>query len=176
MRPNPFLLATNVCFKKNLDKPQHRGAFCQFPFRWIYFYGSNKSTGKYTGKMHLCGLVRQLQVCNNFHLTRSPWDWLPFHFYFDSVRPGILKYYVSSLRPLKFPSYASAKEIWSNQLLSTNHKTADQSKFNAVISIGCNKCRKSKFSSHLRTTVHWKAGRNLNVLCLKFKKKKIPET
>ena len=24
----------------------HRGAFCQFPFRWIYYYGSNKSTGK----------------------------------------------------------------------------------------------------------------------------------
>ena len=28
----------------------HRGAFCQFPFRWIYYYGSNKSTGKETGK------------------------------------------------------------------------------------------------------------------------------
>ena len=24
----------------------HRGAFCQFPFRWIYYYGSNKTTGK----------------------------------------------------------------------------------------------------------------------------------
>ena len=32
----------------------HRGAFCQFPFRWIYYYGNNKSTGKETGKMHLC--------------------------------------------------------------------------------------------------------------------------
>ena len=28
----------------------HRGAFCQFPFRWIYYYGSNESTGKETGK------------------------------------------------------------------------------------------------------------------------------
>ena len=27
----------------------HRDAFCQFPFRWIYYYGSNKSTGKETG-------------------------------------------------------------------------------------------------------------------------------
>ena len=35
----------------------HRGAFCQFPFCWIYYYGSNKSTGKKTSKMHLCGLV-----------------------------------------------------------------------------------------------------------------------
>ena len=32
-------------------------AFCQFPFRWIYYCGSNKSTGKQTGKMHLCTLV-----------------------------------------------------------------------------------------------------------------------
>ena len=35
-------------------KPVHRGAFCQFPFRWIYFYTSNKFTGKETGKTHLC--------------------------------------------------------------------------------------------------------------------------
>ena len=34
----------------------HRGAFYQFPFRWIYYYGSNKSTGKETGKTHLCAL------------------------------------------------------------------------------------------------------------------------
>ena len=34
----------------------HRGAFCQFPFRWIYYYGRNKSTGKETGKTHLCGV------------------------------------------------------------------------------------------------------------------------
>ena len=30
-----------------------RGVFSQFPFRWIYYYGSNKSTGKETGKTHL---------------------------------------------------------------------------------------------------------------------------
>ena len=35
----------------------HRGAFCQFPFRWIYYYGSNESTGKETGKTHLCVLL-----------------------------------------------------------------------------------------------------------------------
>ena len=34
----------------------HRGTFCQFPFRWIYYYGSNKSTGKETDKTHLCAL------------------------------------------------------------------------------------------------------------------------
>ena len=38
----------------------HRGAFCQFPFRWIYYYGSNKSTGKETGKTHLCAVVYQM--------------------------------------------------------------------------------------------------------------------
>ena len=35
----------------------HRGAFCQFPFRQIYYYGSNKSTGKETEKRHLCELL-----------------------------------------------------------------------------------------------------------------------
>ena len=37
-------------------KALHRGAFCQFSFRWIYYYGSNKSTGKETGKTHLYAL------------------------------------------------------------------------------------------------------------------------
>ena len=35
----------------------HRGAFCQFPLRWIYYCHSSKSTGKETGKMHLCALA-----------------------------------------------------------------------------------------------------------------------
>ena len=26
----------------SIGKTVHRGAFCQFPFRWIYYYGSNK--------------------------------------------------------------------------------------------------------------------------------------
>ena len=42
--PNKVLQCTEV----------HRGAFCQFTLRCIYYYGSNKSTGKETGKMHLC--------------------------------------------------------------------------------------------------------------------------
>ena len=32
---------------------------CQFPFWWIYYYGSNKSTGKEIGKTHLSALVFQ---------------------------------------------------------------------------------------------------------------------
>ena len=31
-------------------------AFCQSSFRWVYYYGSNKSTGKETDKTHLCAL------------------------------------------------------------------------------------------------------------------------
>ena len=34
----------------------HRGAFCQFTFWWIYYYGSNESTGKESGKTHLCAM------------------------------------------------------------------------------------------------------------------------
>ena len=37
--------------------PAHRVAFCQFPFWWIYYCYSSKSTGKETGKTHLCEVV-----------------------------------------------------------------------------------------------------------------------
>ena len=35
----------------------HRGAFCQLPFRWIYYCPGSKSMGKETGKIDLCALV-----------------------------------------------------------------------------------------------------------------------
>ena len=44
--------------------PLHRGAFCQ-----IYYYGSNKSTGKEIGKTHLCALCctrQQFKFVENF--------------------------------------------------------------------------------------------------------------
>ena len=31
--------------------PRHRGAFWQLPFQWIYYYGSNKTTGMWTIKL-----------------------------------------------------------------------------------------------------------------------------
>ena len=34
----------------------HRGAFCQFTLRWIYYCLSSKSTGKETGKTHRCAV------------------------------------------------------------------------------------------------------------------------
>ena len=34
----------------------HRGAFCQFSFRLIYYCHSSKSAGKKTGKTHLCAV------------------------------------------------------------------------------------------------------------------------
>ena len=40
----------------------HRGAFCQFPFQWIYYYDSNKSTGKETGKSTSVQWLKQLKV------------------------------------------------------------------------------------------------------------------
>ena len=45
----------------------HRGAFCQFPFRWIYHYDSNEYTGKETEKnTPLCYGVKALTklICN----------------------------------------------------------------------------------------------------------------
>ena len=44
-----FLMIKNA----RLTGTVYGNVFCQFPFRWIYYYGSNNSTGKETGKMHL---------------------------------------------------------------------------------------------------------------------------
>ena len=38
------------------------GAFCQFSFWWNYDYGSNKSTGLETAKLHLCALIAKFLV------------------------------------------------------------------------------------------------------------------
>ena len=45
------------CGIVNLFYLLHSGAFCQFPFWWIYYCHSSYSTGKETGKTHLCVLV-----------------------------------------------------------------------------------------------------------------------
>ena len=44
------------------DSRPYRGVFCQASFHSIYFYGNNKSTGKETGKLHLC---RSGYYCKN---------------------------------------------------------------------------------------------------------------
>ena len=58
---NPLILI--ICHQmapeaKNQGRtgPVHSGAFCQFPFRWIYYYGNNKSSEKVTGKTHPCAV------------------------------------------------------------------------------------------------------------------------
>ena len=45
---------------KNNFNPLHRGAFGKFPFQWIYYYGSNKSTRKETGKTPLCAMWHKM--------------------------------------------------------------------------------------------------------------------
>ena len=62
----------------------HRGAFCQFPFRWIYYCHSSKSTGKETGKTHLCALhwPEKLTLVFSLKLMILISDWifiLSFH-------------------------------------------------------------------------------------------------
>ena len=44
------------------NTPLHRDAFCKFPFCWIYYCHSSKSTGKETGKTHLCALSCQASI------------------------------------------------------------------------------------------------------------------
>ena len=53
-------------------------------------------------------------------------------------------------------------EILPSTPLSTNHKSADHSKFNTTMSLVEKKCRSSKFPSHRHITMRRKAGINLN--------------
>ena len=46
-----------TCALRYLTALVHRGAFCQFLFRWIYYYDSTKSTGKETDKTYLCAVL-----------------------------------------------------------------------------------------------------------------------
>ena len=39
--------------------PVHRGVICQFLFWWIYYCHGSKSTGKKTGKTHLCATLEK---------------------------------------------------------------------------------------------------------------------
>ena len=80
----------NIMFKEGVislhRSALHRGAFCQFPFRWIYYCHSSKSTGEETGKTHLCG-----NLCIFKHLmTRavvSVWLW---GFYIGGLKVNLL--------------------------------------------------------------------------------------
>ena len=53
-----FIFAWFFIFLEMEEYTLHRGAFFQFPFWWIYYYGSNKSTGKEIGKTHLCAVSK----------------------------------------------------------------------------------------------------------------------
>ena len=77
-----FYQLGNYCHEDCLFTSLHRGAFCQFPFRWIYYYGSNKSTGKETDKTHLCALqrvemVQKLKMNNDVLRDVISWILLP---------------------------------------------------------------------------------------------------
>ena len=68
-------------FHKEANTPLHRGAFCQSSFWWIYFYGSNKSTGKETDKSHLYEVyplqkhkLKQWNKWYNFDTSRYIFD------------------------------------------------------------------------------------------------------
>ena len=60
-----FLSNGQICVCEVLSsRPVHRGALCQFLFRWIYYCHSSKSTGKKTDKMHLCAVY--YSILNSF--------------------------------------------------------------------------------------------------------------
>ena len=63
---NKSQLTSDSKKKLTLNVLVHRGVFCQFPFRWIYYNGSNKSTGKEIGKNHLCVVYQYCIECQFF--------------------------------------------------------------------------------------------------------------
>ena len=77
----------------------HRGAFYQFPFRWIYYCYSSKSTGKETAKTHLCALGHQndclyLLVIHSNLITHIPFHWLNYQFIGMLLSYAMLTYLV----------------------------------------------------------------------------------
>ena len=51
----------------SVDATLHRSAFCEFPFQWIYYCHSSKSTEKEIGKTHLCVLFGKKN-----HVSKRP--------------------------------------------------------------------------------------------------------
>ena len=47
-----YIILSVILFKSAVQ----RSTFCQFPFQWIYYCHSSKSTGKEIFKTHLCAL------------------------------------------------------------------------------------------------------------------------
>ena len=58
-----FFSKYKVCFINSRSNTLHRGVFCQFPFHWVYYYDSKKSTGKEIVKTHLHALVSLQRIC-----------------------------------------------------------------------------------------------------------------
>ena len=72
----------------------YRGAFCQFLFWWIYYSSSSKSTGKKTGKMHLCAVV---QKCHFGNFSKGAWMAVPCQYRPSKINHNISKFlFVSS--------------------------------------------------------------------------------
>ena len=72
----------------------HRGAFCQFPFRWIYYcHSSSKSTGKETGKTQNSAVVYRADILTIFRsyfgrnddFINSFWSLLTFTHIFERL-------------------------------------------------------------------------------------------
>ena len=65
-------------YRKVASSRLHRGAFCQFPFRWIYYCHSSKSTGTETGKTHICAVGCLVGLRSNFSLNNYFENKIPF--------------------------------------------------------------------------------------------------
>ena len=75
----------------------HRDAFCQFPFLWIYYYGSNKSTGKETGKTHLCAVTGQ-ELFFAISYSKLALTTFSVSVFFLCVNKHLVKFYLNTIQ------------------------------------------------------------------------------
>ena len=108
----------------------HRGAFCQFPFRWIYYCHSSKFTGKETGKTHLWAFLKlhhwqRLQLFGLIwsYLTQPDSSWSNMN-QFDPFFLWNTKFFeiqVHFLAPHQsFFFWITRKTLWSNMFTGFN--------------------------------------------------------
>ena len=100
----------------------HRGAFCRFPFRWMYYCHSSKSTGEKTGKTHLNALSELLDRQATVGRRR------PTRYRTGAHLPSTYLLALNSLHTLTYMGeYESAYRFCSSSFLSSSSSAQETS-------------------------------------------------
>ena len=145
--------------------------FCQFPFPWIYYFGSNKSTGKETGKTHLCAVRKKESKCQNTAFFLVNMHRLLFYNYkmfvnfsgpilqmrakFFKIFSSILLEFLDNIHCLKYVENYELRTPRKEIAFTARPKIQSQSQiFRYGRSIFCLP-RRPKFSDFFDLCLHW---------------------